>query len=448
MNILIVDDEDSVLDFLEEVLEEEGYKVFKAVNGQLALELINKHQISVVLMDIKMPGLSGFDILKKIQNENKNINVILMTAYSTTELAIQAMKLGAFDYIVKPFNIEELLLIIKKALEMQQLASEIKELRLQLEQVYQPETIIGNSSAMQEVYKIIGKVANTNATVLITGESGTGKELVAKAIHFNSNRHNGPFIKVNCAALPENLLESELFGHERGAFTGAVSKKYGLFELANNGSIFLDEIGEISLPIQAKLLRVLQEKEIQRVGGTESIKIDVRIIAATNKNLERMIKEGSFREDLYFRLNVIPIFLPPLRERKEDIPQLVQYFLNKYSIEFNKKIKGISNDALRILQNYDWPGNIRELENVCERAVIMTQSNIILPEHLPINLTDFEIENDFKHLPLKEIIADIEKKIILKVLEETNWNRTLAAKKLGLNRRSLYAKMKEHKLQD
>ncbi|AVX19519.1 two-component system, NtrC family, response regulator AtoC [Carboxydocella sporoproducens DSM 16521] len=448
MNILIVDDEDSVLDFLEEVLEEEGYKVFKAVNGQLALELINKHQISVVLMDIKMPGLSGFDILKKIQNENKNINVILMTAYSTTELAIQAMKLGAFDYIVKPFNIEELLLIIKKALEMQQLASEIKELRLQLEQVYQPETIIGNSSSMQEVYKIIGKVANTNATVLITGESGTGKELVAKAIHFNSNRHNGPFIKVNCAALPENLLESELFGHERGAFTGAVSKKYGLFELANNGSIFLDEIGEISLPIQAKLLRVLQEKEIQRVGGTESIKIDVRIIAATNKNLERMIKEGSFREDLYFRLNVIPIFLPPLRERKEDIPQLVQYFLNKYSIEFNKKIKGISNDALRILQNYDWPGNIRELENICERAVIMTQSNIILPEHLPINLTDFEIENDFKHLPLKEIIADIEKKIILKVLEETNWNRTLAAKKLGLNRRSLYAKMKEHKLQD
>ena len=446
--VLIVDDEESVLELLEDVLADEGFQVRRAENGSEALDMIARESFDVVLMDIRMPEMDGMEALRRIQEQSRKTGVILMTAYATTDVAIQAMKMGAFDYVLKPFDLDEVVMVIKKAVGVQEMAGELDDLRLQLGQVYQPGTIIGSSPAMQEVYKTIGRVAASTATVLIRGESGTGKELVAQAIHFNSNRHQGPLVKLNCAALPESLLESELFGHERGAFTGAVGRKTGLFELAHGGTIFLDEIGEISPATQAKLLRVLQEKEIQRVGGTETLKIDVRIVAATNKNLERAVKEGAFREDLFFRLNVVPIFLPPLRERKEDIPLLAQYFLSKYSREFDKPVTGVSPEAIRLLNNYAWPGNIRELENVCERAVIMAQGPFILPEHIPMGIQTEQLGIDLEvtrsRLPLKEIVADIERQVILRVLEETNWNRTMAAESLGLNRRSLYAKMKEY----
>ncbi len=446
--VLIVDDEESVLELLEDVLADEGFQVRRAENGREALDMIARESFDVVLMDIRMPEMDGMEALRRIQEQSRKTGVILMTAYATTDVAIQAMKMGAFDYVLKPFDLDEVVMVIKKAVGVQEMAGELDDLRLQLGQVYQPGTIIGSSPAMQEVYKTIGRVAASTATVLIRGESGTGKELVAQAIHFNSNRHQGPLVKLNCAALPESLLESELFGHERGAFTGAVGRKTGLFELAHGGTIFLDEIGEISPATQAKLLRVLQEKEIQRVGGTETLKIDVRIVAATNKNLERAVKEGAFREDLFFRLNVVPIFLPPLRERKEDIPLLAQYFLSKYSREFDKPVTGVSPEAIRLLNNYAWPGNIRELENVCERAVIMAQGPFILPEHIPMGIQTEQLGIDLEvtrsRLPLKEIVADIERQVILRVLEETNWNRTMAAESLGLNRRSLYAKMKEY----
>lgn len=446
--VLIVDDEESVLELLEDVLADEGFQVRRAENGSEALDMIARESFDVALMDIRMPEMDGMEALRRIQEQSRKTGVILMTAYATTDVAIQAMKMGAFDYVLKPFDLDEVVMVIKKAVGVQEMAGELDDLRLQLGQVYQPGTIIGSSPAMQEVYKTIGRVAASTATVLIRGESGTGKELVAQAIHFNSNRHQGPLVKLNCAALPESLLESELFGHERGAFTGAVGRKTGLFELAHGGTIFLDEIGEISPATQAKLLRVLQEKEIQRVGGTETLKIDVRIVAATNKNLERAVKEGAFREDLFFRLNVVPIFLPPLRERKEDIPLLAQYFLSKYSREFDKPVTGVSPEAIRLLNNYAWPGNIRELENVCERAVIMAQGPFILPEHIPMGIQTEQLGIDLEvtrsRLPLKEIVADIERQVILRVLEETNWNRTMAAESLGLNRRSLYAKMKEY----
>lgn len=446
--VLIVDDEESVLELLEDVLADEGFQVRRAENGREALDMIARESFDVALMDIRMPEMDGMEALRRIQEQSRKTGVILMTAYATTDVAIQAMKMGAFDYVLKPFDLDEVVMVIKKAVGVQEMAGELDDLRLQLGQVYQPGTIIGSSPAMQEVYKTIGRVAASTATVLIRGESGTGKELVAQAIHFNSNRHQGPLVKLNCAALPESLLESELFGHERGAFTGAVGRKTGLFELAHGGTIFLDEIGEISPATQAKLLRVLQEKEIQRVGGTETLKIDVRIVAATNKNLERAVKEGAFREDLFFRLNVVPIFLPPLRERKEDIPLLAQYFLSKYSREFDKPVTGVSPEAIRLLNNYAWPGNIRELENVCERAVIMAQGPFILPEHIPMGIQTEQLGIDLEvtrsRLPLKEIVADIERQVILRVLEETNWNRTMAAESLGLNRRSLYAKMKEY----
>lgn len=442
--VLVVDDEESVRQFLYDVLTDENYRVETAVNGEECLDKIKRLKPDVLLTDIRMPELDGITLLERIKEWQLNMPVILMTAFGTTDVAIQAMKLGAFDYIVKPFNLEHFLNLVRRAV-----------VQSETEAAFQPDqqsesdgaiNIIGNSPAMQKVYKDIGRVADSSATVLIQGESGTGKELVARAIHYNSSRRHKPFIKINCANLPDNLLESELFGYEKGAFTGATQAKQGKFELAHQGTIFFDEIGEISLSTQAKLLRAIQEREFDRVGGTQTIKVDVRILAATNRELSRSVKEGEFREDLFFRLNVVNLVLPPLRERKEDIPLLVAHFLAKYNKEFNRQVKGFSPDATKLLLNYDWPGNVRELANVCERAVIMAGGTVILPEDIEEILTppkSVYADPGEQNLPLKQIVADVERQVILKVLQEHNWCRTTAARVLGISRRSLYAKIKE-----
>ncbi|OAT80823.1 sigma-54-dependent transcriptional regulator [Desulfotomaculum copahuensis] len=450
--ILVIDDEESVGEFLREVLEDAGYRVETATGGYQALELMQKKPPDAILLDIRMPELDGLQVMERIQQIDTGLPVILMTAFGTTEMAIQAMKAGAFDYIIKPFNLDELILTVKKAVTMKQLSSEVEALKKDRDGPEQPpvESMIGQSPPMQAVYKTIGRVAGSNVTVLIQGESGTGKELVARAIHQNSGRRDGPFIKINCAAIPENLMESELFGHEKGAFTGAGARKPGKFELAHQGTIFLDEIGELTLSTQAKLLRVLQEREFDRVGGTESIQVDVRILAATNKDLQRCVQEGTFREDLFFRLKVVTIWLPPLRERMEDVPVMARSFLQHYSRELNKPVTDFSPEALLMMQQYDWPGNVRELRNICEQAVVLARGPVIMPEDMPFCLqtTSRELrETAVKPgMTLKEIVADVERQVILKALREHNWNRSATAQALGLNRRSLYAKMKDYGL--
>ncbi|SHE75172.1 sigma-54-dependent transcriptional regulator [Desulforamulus putei] len=444
--VLVVDDEESVRQFLYDVLTDANYRVETAVDGRECLEKLMKLKPDVLVTDIRMPEKDGFSLLEQVKSSGLNTPVILMTAFGTTEVAIRAMKLGAFDYIVKPFDLDEFLNLVQRAAAQTETVAAFRP----EDQAAEPGAvnIIGNSPAMQAVYKDIGRVADSNATVLIQGESGTGKELVARAIHYNSSRRNKPFIKINCANLPDSLLESELFGYEKGAFTGASSSKVGKFELAHEGTIFFDEIGEISLATQAKLLRAIQEKEFDRVGGTATIKVDVRILAATNRKLKQSVMEGGFREDLFFRLNVVNIVIPPLRERKEDIPLLVAHFLSKYNKEFNRQVKGFSEEATKMLMSYDWPGNVRELENVVERAVIMARGSVIVPED--IELAGEEKKQTFmpgnpgeQNLPLKQIVADVERQAILRALEENNWCRTTAARALGINRRSLYAKMKE-----
>ncbi|AEG60942.1 sigma-54-dependent transcriptional regulator [Desulforamulus ruminis] len=443
--ILVVDDEEGVRQFLYDVLTHEGYRVETAVNGEECSVKLQQYKPDVVITDIRMPEKDGFSLLQEIKSTGLNTPVILMTAFGTTDVAIQAMKLGAFDYIIKPFNLDEMIQLVRRAvMQIDSVAAFPGDTGKNHSEV----NIIGSSPVMQALYKDIGRVADSRATVLIQGESGTGKELVARAIHYNSSRRNKPFIKINCANLPDNLLESELFGYERGAFTGATSKKQGKFELAHHGTIFFDEIGEISLSTQAKLLRAIQEKEFDRIGGTETIKVDVRILAATNRKLELSVKEGGFREDLFFRLNVVNLFIPPLRERKEDIPSLVAHFLTKYNQEFNRQVKGFSEEATRMLMKYEWPGNVRELENLCERAVIMTRGTIIVPEDIEFTVGEKKAAPLFmnrseQNLPLKQIVADVERQVILKALQDNNWCRSSAAKSLGINRRSLYAKIKE-----
>jgi two-component system response regulator AtoC len=444
--VLVVDDEESVRQMLKDVLENDGYKVLLSADGRDAIKKINEMTPEAVLLDIRMSETDGMAVLEIIRKTGNMVPIILMTAFGTTDMAIQAMQAGAFDYIIKPFNLDELVLTVRKAVSMQQLAAEVTALREELGQKTENARMIGQSGRIQAVYKDIGRVADRNVTVLIQGESGTGKELVAEAIHRSSSRRNKPFVKINCATIPENLLESELFGYEKGAFTGAERRKLGKFELAHEGTIFLDEIGEMSLSTQAKLLRLLQEKEFERVGGTETIKIDARILAATNKDLARLTKEGGFREDLYFRLNVVTIWVPPLRERADDIPGLASFFLQDYSREFNKQIIGFSAEAMMLLCQYDWPGNVRELKNICQRAVIMATGPVIMTEDLPFSIQakNHGVEPQLNPgTTLKEIVSDVERQVILKTLQEHNWNRTAAAEALGLNRRSLYAKMKD-----
>ncbi len=398
-SILVADDEKSLRDFLVIMLEEEGYQVVTASSVEKATKLIRENDFDLILTDIRMGRSSGIDVLDAARNSLPDTPVVMMTAYASAETAVTAMKKGAYDYISKPFKIEDIQRIVKNALEKRKLAAENRFLKTALNDRFQISNIIGKSEPIQKIFDLVGKVAQSRATVLITGESGTGKELIAKAIHFNGIRKNYPFVSINCGAMPENLLESELFGYEKGAFTGADSMKLGLMESASKGSFFFDEVGDAPLSTHVKLLRVLQENEIMRLGGTQPIPIDLRIIAATNSNLSSLVEDKSFREDLYYRLNVIPIHLPPLRERKEDIPDLVEFFIGKYNTRHNKTyIQGIDPDALNVFERYPWPGNVRELENVIERAVVLETEKKIRKTSLPDELLS-ELSSDKVQVP-------------------------------------------------
>jgi DNA-binding NtrC family response regulator len=442
-SILVVDDEVNVIESFKRILEDD-YRVLTATNGEEALEKVEKENLDIVLLDIKMPGMDGIEVLRRIKKMSENVDVIMVTAVKTMRTAIEAMKLGAYDYITKPFDVDEVIVSIKRALERRCLTREVSYLRSEVAKPVKFDNIIGASEKMRQVYEIVSEMTKNDATVLIYGESGTGKELIARAIHFNGLRKDNPFITVDCASIPENLLESELFGHEKGAFTDATSQKLGRFELANHGTLFLDEIGNLKLDMQGKILRTLEEREIQRVGGVKTIKIDGRIISATNIDLKKAIKEGKFREDLYYRLNVVPIELPPLRERKEDIPLLVRYFLMIFSREFGKRIKDISPEAIEFLVNYRWPGNVRELRNVIERLVALTKEEVISHKRLPLDIlltVDTGEANIGEEGMLKEAREQFERQFILGVLEKVNWNQTEAARILGVHRNTLMLKI-------
>ena len=446
--ILIADDQKNMIWALKKALENEEYKIFTASNGEEAINKVKAVEPDLVLLDIRMPQKDGMEALKEIKIFDPKVPVIMITAHGTMESAVEAMKIGALDYISKPFDVEELKIQIRKALEIRGMKDHIELLTEELKNKT-GKVIVGNSIKMKQVFDLVDRVAKSNATVLITGESGTGKELIANAIHFNSDRKEKPYIKVNCGAIPETLVESELFGHEKGAFTGAVSSKPGRFERADGGTIFLDEVGELTAAVQVKLLRTLQEKEIERVGGTETVKIDVRVLAATNKDLKKMVEEGTFREDLYYRLNVIPIELPALRERRDDIPELIDYFITKFSKEMTKNKLEISKDALDILVSYDWKGNIRELENVIERLVILSEENSIDVENLPKEIQNQDSIIKQFELPEGGINLDeVERSLILQALKLSEYNQTRAAQLLGITRHTLIYRMDKYKIKD
>ncbi len=444
--ILVVEDENSMREVLRILLEGENYEVITASDGLEGLSHIENDIFDLVITDIKMPGADGFEVLKKVKNLSSETIVIMITAFGTTEAAIEAMKLGAYDYINKPFKIDEIKLIVKKALEKKRLSEEVSLLRDKVKTTYRLENIIGQSSKMQELFRLIPKVAQSNSNVLIIGESGSGKELVAMALHNLSSRKDKNFVAINCSAFPEGLLESELFGHMRGSFTGAMQNKLGLFEIADNGTLFLDEIGEMPINLQAKLLRVLENGTFRRVGGTTDIKVDVRVISATNKDIKGEIASGRFREDLYYRLNVVPIHIPPLRERKEDIPLLVEHFLKKIS----DPPKKVTPDAMRILMDYPWKGNVRELENVIERVALLIDKEVITPSDLPSEIIGYS--EDLKEIPelteeginLDDIITDIEKKYLLKALEKSRGVKKEAAKLLNISFRSFRHRLSKY----
>lgn len=442
--ILIVDDEKSVRDSIGLILSN-TYEPLYAANGEEAIKIYQDEKPYLVLLDIIMPNTDGLQVLERLKEIDRSAVVIMVTAVTVLSTAIEAMRKGAYDYIQKPFNADELKVKVNKAVAAKDMVNEIRFLRTEISKKYDFENIIGNSKAIQDIFAKIKQIADSKTTVLITGESGTGKELIAKSIHYHSSRNNKPFIAINCAAIPDTLIESELFGHEKGAFTDASARRAGQFELANEGTLFLDEIGDLSLATQAKILRVLQEREFLRVGGVKTIKVDVRLIAATNKDLEKATREGRFREDLFYRINVIPIYLPPLRERKEDIQLLIDHFMNKKSIDGRKR--RFSQEAMDIMLNYHWPGNIRELENVIERVITLTTDNIIKIEDLPQNITNETKAGLMKddilsgRLSLEEAISSFEKEIILTALEKTNYVQTQAANLLGISRRILKYKM-------
>ncbi|HET9846719.1 MAG TPA: sigma-54 dependent transcriptional regulator [Nitrospira sp.] len=444
-NVLVVDDDHDMRALLRDVLEDHGYTVTLAANGQEALGSLRDREYPVVLTDLRMKGMQGIELLTQIKQSWADTNVILMTAFGSVETAIQAMKQGAYDYLMKPVKNDELLRATERGFREALLRSEINRLRREVGKEFSFSQILGKSKPMREVFELIRRVANSPTNILITGESGTGKELVAKAIHYNSDRKDAPFIPVNCAAIPDQLLESELFGHMRGSFTDAKGDKHGLFEEAHKGTLFLDEISELPITLQAKLLRAIQEKEIRRIGATKPISVDVRIIAATNLNLAEEVKAKRFREDLYYRLNVIEVKLPPLRDRREDIPLLVDGFLKKCGEARGKEVKGVTESALAMLMDYMWPGNVRELENVVERAVTLSRREKIMPDDLPPivqgALGDRRVleEAAEKTLPLHEI----EKEYIKKILEKTGGNKYQAAQVLGIDRKTLYRKLAE-----
>lgn len=442
--ILVVDDDPVACRLLQEVLAKEDYQVEAAESGREALEKAGAALFAVVLCDVRMPDQSGLEVLRALKRLSPETIVIMMTAFGSIETAIEAIKEGAYDYISKPFKLDEVKLTVKRALDHQRLLRENLRFRQELKERYQLENIVGRSTRMLEVYKLVARVASSSSTVLIQGESGTGKELIARAIHYNSPRADKPFVVVDCGALAETLLESELFGHVKGAFTGAIANKKGLLEEADGGTCFLDEIGDIGPSVQAKLLRFLQEREIKRVGGTEGIKLDVRVIAATHQDLEALVKEGRFREDLFYRLSVVSLLLPPLRERKEDIPLLAEHFLSKYASQSRREISHISPEAMALLCEHDWPGNVRELEHVIERAVALTANPVLLPEDLPPKLrreAGTEVPEG-RPLTLKEL----ERQHIQRVLRVAGGNKKLAADLLGIHRRTLYRLAKRYRI--
>jgi DNA-binding NtrC family response regulator len=448
-SVLIVDDDAALRLILSDFLSQEDYKILLAKDGREALDLLKRQQVDILLLDINMPGMTGMEVLEKVKELGENPLVIMLSALQEVKLAVKAVKLGAYDYLSKPVNLEELKLVIEKGLQHRQLERKAEHLEQKIQESWSTAGLIGTSPAMKRVFQFIDKVAGTDTTVLIQGESGTGKELVAYAIHQRSLRKDKPFITIDCGAIPEELVESELFGHEKGAFTGALQKKEGKFELAKGGTLFLDEIGNLPLPGQAKLLRALEQKQITRVGGISMIPVDVRIIAATNVVLSQATREGKFREDLFYRLNVFILELPPLRERKEDIPLLVENFLHRFAQQQRKNIREISPEAMELLLNYHWPGNVRELRNVLERAIILAEDSI-RPEHLPnfSGSTPSPSLSSLSTLPFSEakdkVLSDLEKEYILQALAKSGGNKAKAARALNINYRTLYEKMKKY----
>ncbi|MFH2013327.1 MAG: sigma-54 dependent transcriptional regulator [Pseudomonadota bacterium] len=445
--ILVVDDEEKMRNLLKKVLSIQGFSVQTAHNGIDALRKIEDTPFEVIVADMRMPEMNGMDLLKTIKHTRPEIYVVLMTAFGSIGSAVEAMKKGAYDYITKPFKMDEITLVVKKALEEKGLRKEVASLRNEVRSKYKFDNLIGKSKVMQDVFDLIRRISSSKSTVLIYGRSGTGKELVAKAVHYNSPRKDKPFVAVNCSAIPETLLESELFGHVKGAFTGAIATRKGLFEEANGGTIFLDEIGNISSAIQVKLLRVLQEREIRRVGGSENIKVDIRLIAASNQNLEEAVNRGEFREDLFYRLNVINIKLPDLKDRMDDVPLLANHFLKKYTKGNNEDIKSISKDAMNLLLEYNWPGNVRELENVIERAIALARYEEILQEDLPSKIRNIQMTANWKEvLPENVTIEELERDYIVKTLKKTKGHKINTANILGIDRRTLYRKIKKYNI--
>lgn len=457
-SILVVDDDRAIRESLNSLLSDKGYDVLTVEDGHQAIDAVRQREWDVAMVDLKMPGIDGLEVLREVTKMSPNTKVIIITGYATVESAVEAMKQGAIDYIAKPFTVDELLIRLEKTLENVRLLHENIYLREQLNERYKFNNILGKSDVMQDIFRLIEKVAPTDSTILIRGESGTGKELIARAIHHHSLRRNEKFIAVDCGALPETLFESELFGHVKGSFTGAVVTKRGLLEVANNGTFFLDEVGDLSIGIQSKLLRVLQEKEFRQVGGIKNIKVDVRVIAATNRNLEKMIESGNFREDLFYRVNIVPIYLPSLRERKDDIPLLVNHFLESYNKKRKKNIKGVSSEAMNMLMDFEWPGNVRELEHTIERLVIMSEGDIIEAEKLPIQLAGkrvcFNITTPKTNEELKKMrkqmrekaVENIERAFIIEALKRNQWNVSKTAREVGLKRQNFQAMMRKYNI--
>jgi len=454
VRILIVEDEAALAEFFEQSLTWEGHDVQTAADGEAALQMISDNSYDVALVDLHLPKADGLQVLAHQQRVSTLSSAIVITGFGSIESAVEAMKRGAFDYITKPVSLDHLRMVVKKALEMQRLRQENRLLQHQLKSKYRFENLVGTSWAMQQVFQLIGKVADAESTVLVCGESGTGKELVARAIHFNSRRAEKPLIPVNCGAIPESLLESELFGHERGAFTGAIRTRIGRFELAHGGTIFLDEVGDMSPALQVKLLRVLQEQRFERVGGTKSLQVDLRIVAATNRDLEQAVTRGEFREDLYYRLSVIPLTLPPLRARKEDIPLLLQHFLDQFNRIRQRHLQGASPSALEILLNYPWPGNVRELENLVDRLVVLKGQGIIEPEDLPEKMRGTWTASPIPAISgippagfcLDDAVREYERTLISTALQKAEGVKNKAAQLLGIKRTTLIEKLKRYTL--
>jgi len=452
--ILLVDDDADIRETMVTLLTMNDYSVTSVADGQSAIEEVKKEKFNIVITDLMMPKMTGIDVIKNLKAIDPDLQCIVITGYATVSTAVDAMKAGAYDYLMKPFNGTEVLMLLKRVMELQDLQAENSQLKRTLNQRYGYENLIGNSEGIQKVCSLIEKVAETDSTILILGESGTGKELVARTIHYNSPRKNKPLIPINCGAIPETLLESELFGHEKGAFTGASTTRIGRFELADGGTIFLDEIGDMSPTLQVKLLRVLQQREFERVGGVRTIKVDVRIIAATNIDLEHAVHEGKFREDLYYRLNVIPVVIPPLRERADDIPLLMDHFLSHFNKTKKRDIKGFSPAAMDILISYPWPGNIRELENLVERLIILKGNGTICPDDLPEKFISHTLNNEGAlHITLpetgvnlKDVVEEFENNLILQAMQKAQGVKNKAAQLLSLNRTTLVEKLKKKKL--